>query len=396
MLVRVRRGDNLWYYSQLFRLPLQLVIDSNGGVNPNALQVGALARIPGYTIQSYTIQSGDTFWTLSREFGLPIDSIFLLNQQTNPTTLQVGTNLHLPRRVPAKIADITDDYRFSKMTADLDQLSEIYPFIRRRVIGRSVMGKPIEEIKVGNGPKRVHLNGSFHAHEWITTPVLVDFLNEYLLAMTNQQTIREIPVLPFYNEVELSIVAMVNPDGVDLVIDGLPDEEPYRSVVLEINNGSTDFSGWRANIKGVDLNNQYPANWEEEAATKPAQPAPRDFPGYAPLTEPESIAIAELTIDSDFSRVLAFHTQGEVIFWGFQRFEPPESEVIVEEFARVSGFRPIQYVDSYAGYKDWFIEQWRRPGYTVELGLGENPLPFSDYPKLYEDAQAIILASLYM
>lgn len=70
--------------------------------------------------------------------------------------------------------------------------------------------------------------------------------------------------------------------------------------------------------------------------------------------------------------------------------------MIVEEFARVSGFRPIQYVDSYAGYKDWFIEQWRRPGYTVELGLGENPLPFSDYPKLYEDAQAIILASLYM
>ncbi|PAM96795.1 peptidase M14, partial [Flavobacterium sp. IR1] len=186
-------------------------------------------------------------------------------------------------------------------------------------------GKPIEEIKVGIGPKRVHLNGSFHAHEWITTPVLVDFLNEYLLAMTNQQTIREIPVLPFYNEVELSIVAMVNPDGVDLVIDGLPDEEPYRSDVLEINNGSTDFSGWRANIQGVDLNNQYPANWEEEAATKPAQPAPRDFPGYAPLTEPESIAIAELTIESDFSRVLDFYTQGEVIFWGFQGFEPPES-----------------------------------------------------------------------
>jgi g-D-glutamyl-meso-diaminopimelate peptidase len=396
MEVRVRQGDNVWYYSQLFQIPLQLLLDSNRDSNPTALMVGTVISIPGYVLNRYTVQVGDTFWNISRGFAIPIDQIFLVNQQVNPNFLQVGQLLFIPSRITNKLFVQMGGYDSTLLTTDLDQLTEAYPFIRRRVIGTSVMGKPIEEIRMGNGSKRVHFNSSFHAHEWITTPVLVEFINDYALALTNQTPIRGLPMLPYYNDVELSIVPMVNPDGVDLVINGLPTSEPYRSEVLEINDGSTDFSGWRANIRGVDLNNQYPAKWEEEASLKPSQPSPRDYPGRAPLTEPEAIAIARLTIDSDFSRVLAFHTQGQVIFWGFEGLEPPESEVIVNEFARVSGFRPIQYTDSYAGYKDWFIQQWRRPGFTVELGLGTNPLPFSDYPQIYEDAVGILLASMYM
>src|SRR5690606_3333435 len=161
-----------------------------------------------------------------------------------------------------------------------------------------------------------------------------------------------------YSRVALSIVPMVNPDGVNLVLNGPPAEEPWRSRVVEINNGSRDFSGWKANIRGVDLNNQYPARWEIEQARKPKQPEPRDFPGERPLSEPEAIALAELTRRKDFDRVLAFHTQGEVIYWGFENLEPPEAETIVNEFARVSGYVPIRTVDSYAGYKDWFIQEW--------------------------------------
>src|SRR5690606_173378 len=151
---------------------------------------------------------------------------------------------------------------------------------------------------------------------------------------------------------------------------GLPAEEPYRSSVLQINQGNTDFSGWKANIRGVDLNNQFPALWELEAERRIKEPAPRDFPGPAPLTEPEAIAMAELTRESNFQRVLAFHTQGRVIYWGFENLEPPESEQLALEFARVSGYAPIRTVDSYAGYKDWFIQDWRRPGFTIELGQG--------------------------
>lgn len=99
-------------------------------------------------------------------------------------------------------------------------------------------------------------------------------------------------------------------------------------MVLAINDGSTDFSGWKANIRGVDLNNQFPARWEIEAARKRQRPAPRDYPGPAPLTEPESQAMARLTRESNFDRVLAYHTQGEVIYWGFENLQPPEAEIL--------------------------------------------------------------------
>ena len=258
------------------------------------------------------------------------------------------------------------------------------------------MGKRIDEIRIGRGTKRVHFNGSFHAHEWITTPILVRTINEYLLALTNNSRIRGRLMLPFYNSVLLSVVPNVNPDGVDLVINGAPQSEPYRSSVLAINRGSRDFSGWKANIRGVDLNNQYPAMWERQAAVNPKNPAPRDFPGYAPLTEPEAIALANLTRTGNFNRVLAYHTQGKVIFWGFEGLEPAAAQALVNEYSRVSGYAPIRYVQSWAGYKDWFIQEFGRPGFTVELGRGINPLPLTQFSQIYEESLGIFLVNFYL
>ncbi|MEH7092899.1 LysM domain-containing protein, partial [Priestia megaterium] len=34
MKVKVRSGDSLWYYSQLFMMPVNLIADANPGINP--------------------------------------------------------------------------------------------------------------------------------------------------------------------------------------------------------------------------------------------------------------------------------------------------------------------------------------------------------------------------
>jgi g-D-glutamyl-meso-diaminopimelate peptidase len=398
MLVRVtvRPGDTLWYYSQLFRVPLTLVLDSNPDVDPARLSIGQRVEIPGFVLSTYTIQAGDTLWQLAVRQGINIDALFLVNPGIDPLRLQVGQRINWPIRVTWFVVEGQRPYDYAALVSDISRLVEIYPFLRQRAIGDSVMEKAIPELTVGRGGKRVHVNGSFHANEWITTPILMRFLNHYLLSLTNMTPIRGRMTMPFYEQAFLSMVPMVNPDGVDLVINGLPSEEPYRSQVLEINQGSTNFSGWKANIRGVDLNDQFPALWEIEAERRPSQPSPRDYPGPRPLSEPESQAMANLTRQSDFDRVLAFHTQGEVIYWGFLGLEPPESERLVNEFARVSGYRPIRYVDSYAGYKDWFIYEWQRPGFTMELGRGVNPLPLTQFNEIYEEALGILLASLYM
>jgi g-D-glutamyl-meso-diaminopimelate peptidase len=395
MRVRVRSGDSLWYYSQLFRIPLNLLTDSNPELNPAKLQVGEQIQIPGFIARPYTIKRSDTFWKLSSTGNVSVDALLLLNQHVNPNQLKIGETIQLPVRVTSPVVNGKRNYDYQALQADLNQLKEIYPFILINSIGKSVLGLPILQIRLGNGQKKVQMNASFHANEWITTAILMSYLNTYLLSLTNSTSIRGIPALPLYHRVDLTIIPMVNPDGVNLVLNGPPAQ--IRERVMEINNGSSDFSGWKANIRGVDLNNQYPAKWEFEKERKePKAPAARDYPGDSPHTEPEAIAMANLARNIPFDRMLAFHTQGKEFYWGYEDLEPPESKRIADEFARVSGYKSVRYIDSHAGYRDWFIQEFRRPGFTIELGEGVNPLPISQFDEIYEDVLGIFLAALYM
>lgn len=396
MDVFVRPGDSIWYYSQVYNIPLQLIVDSNSTVNMQMLMPQQQVKIPGYITNQYTVLRGDTIWAIAQRINMSPDSIFLLNPTLNPRQLRIGQVIVIPVRVTWRVVNGKQDYDYSTMISDIRTLQMIYPFLINRYIGNSVLGKEMPGLFIGSGQKRVHFNASFHANEWITTPVVMTFLNDYLLSLTNNSSIRGLYTLFLYVESRLTIVPMVNPDGVDLVLNGPPANETIRSNLIEWNNGSTDFSGWKANINGVDLNDQFPAEWELERERNPKMPGPRDYGGESPLSQPESIAMAELTREMDFARVLAFHTQGEVIFWGFLELEPPGSEQLVNEFARVSGYEPVQTIDSYAGYKDWFIQDWYRPGFTVELGLGTNPLPINQFDEIYEEALGIFLAALYL
>lgn len=396
MDIYVRRGDSFWSFSEIFKIPLKLIVDSNPDLNSSALAIGQKVRIPGFAGVDYRIRSGDTLWKIAQSRNLPVDALLLANRNSNANNLFIGQMIKVPLRITWRIVQGKKNYDYEALINDLNRLQNVYPFIKAPAVGKSVLGKRITETLIGSGPKRVHYNGSFHGNEWITTPMLMTFLNDYLLALTNKSAIRGLSMLTLYSQTTLSIVPMVNPDGVDLVLNGPPDVEPWKSRVVELNKGSTNFNGWKANIRGVDLNDQFPARWELEKARNPGEPGPRDYVGERPLSEPEAIGMAELTRRRDFSRVLAFHTQGEEIYWGFENLEPPESETIVNEFARVSGYRPVKTIESYAGYKDWFIQDWRRPGFTVELGFGINPLPLSKFDEIYEEALGIFLAGLYL
>lgn len=396
MEITVRSGDSFWYYSQLFDVPLILIEQSNPQVISTQLSIGQTIHIPGYRKTSYTVQRGDTFSQIAIKYNIPLDMMYLVNPSVDPLTLQIGQSIFIAERITQLVLTDFDNYTYEKMIADIELLQQNYPFIFSNVIGASVMGKDLIELQIGTGMKPVHVNGSFHANEWITTPIIMRFLNEYVLALTNKIPIRGMMMLPLYTDTLLSLVPMVNPDGVNLVIQGVRAANNFADEVLAMNQQNEDFSNWKANIRGVDLNNQYPAEWEIEAERKPNEPQPRDYPGPYPLSEPEAMAMANLTSQRQFARVNAFHTQGEEIYWGFEGFEPPYSEVIANEYARVSGYRPIRYVDSYAGYKDWFIQEFRRPGFTIELGRGVNPLPFEQFQTIYAQSLGIMLANLYM
>lgn len=105
------------------------------------------------------------------------------------------------------------------------------------------------------------------------------------------------------------------------------------------------------------------------------------------------MAIYNFTLSHDFRLVLSYHTQGQEIYWQFQDFTPPNSLAIGEQFADASGYTLSEtpYNSSFAGYKDWFIQTYNRPGYTIEAGIGENPLPISQFDEIYQDNLGILV-----
>lgn len=393
MKVHVRKGDTLGYLSKLFGVPLELMIDSNINVNPNMLTTGEKIVIPGFSTFPLKMKKGDSLWSIAAQQKIKLDAISILNPGFITTNLHPGETLILPKRIDMPSIQTNKPFDYGKLNEVLSQLLKIYPFIKVNSIGMSVLGKSILEIRVGKGKKKVHINGSFHANEWITSLILMKLLNSYLLLLTKDTSLRDISPLTWYHNVELSLVPMVNPDGVDLVLNGPPLD--VRENVMKINEGNEEFVHWKANIRGVDLNKQFPANWEIDKKRKaPKNPSPRDYPGEAPLTEPESIAMAELAKKSSFDYCLALHTQGEEFYWGYEGHEPEESAELAKEFEMKSGYKAVRYVDSHGGYKDWFLQEFKRPAFTIELGKGINPLPLSQFDSIFKRVEGIFFTVL--
>lgn len=298
-----------------------------------------------------------------------------------------------------------EGYTYKKLQDKIQQLKIAYPFLEIGNIGYSVLGRSIPYIRIGIGKNEVFYNASFHANEWITTPVLMKFVEEYAIQYLINGKLNEFSARELYNSVSLYIVPMVNPDGVDLVTGGLqPVDNSYKNAekIAEKFPNIPFPSGWKANIEGVDLNLQFPAGWKQAKEIKYEQgfnkPAPRDYVGDGPLVAPESLAVYNFTLEHNFRLVIAYHTQGKEIYWNFQNYNPPMGEIIGQEFSRVSGYElaEVPYNSSFAGYKDWFIQDYNRPGYTIEAGIGENPLPIQQFEEIYEDNFGILVLGMVL
>lgn len=303
------------------------------------------------------------------------------------------------------IVNINSKYTYQNLQNDINNLKMLYPFLEIGNIGKSVLNKQIPYIRIGYGPKEIFYNGSFHANEWITTPVLMKFIEDYAHAVLEDGNLLNYNASQIFEQVSLYIVPMVNPDGVDLVTGSLKNVDIAYQKAQEIANNFSDIpfpSGWKANIEGVDLNLQFPVGWEQAKEIKYSQgfnkPAPRDYVGDGPLVAPEALAVYNFTLEHNFRLVIAYHTQGREIYWDFQNINPPMGEIIGQEFSRVSGYAlaEVPYNSSFAGYKDWFIQDYNRPGYTIEAGIGENPLPIEQFEQIYKDNFGILVLGLLL
>lgn len=350
--------------------------------------------LTGYTTR--IIQSGDTFSNLARQYNTTVKAITVANPDLTPTNLIIGTPVHIPLDFNVVPTDIS--FTSNLLILCIEGLKARYPFIDISTIGSSILGIPLYTLSIGRGQNKVMYNASHHANEWITTPVLMKFIEQYAAIYTGL----DLPMLSgvaaqMYEKSTIYFVPMVNPDGVDLVTGAIAPGSAVYENARAMNYLRLPFpSGWKANIRGVDINVNYPAGWEIAREIKFSQgytmPGPRDYVGEYPLSEPESQAMAAFTRANDFSLTLSYHTQGEIIYWRYLDYLPPKSYEIVQLLSRVSGYvyEDTPYASGHAGFKDWFIQEYNRPGYTIECGLGVNPLPISQFDRIYRDNIGIL------
>ena len=276
----------------------------------------------------------------------------------------------------------------------LQQISEKYPFAKLEEVGVTDFQRPIWMLTIGTGKRHVLFTAAHHANEWITALILLKYAEDLSEAIQNAGILYGQRAKEMAEAVTIHLIPLVNPDGVDLVTGGIDEDSGQyeEAKSLAENYPAIPFpQGWKANLTGTDLNLNYPAKWLQAREIKFSEgftrPGPRDYVGRAPLNQMETMALAELTRKLDPDLVLAYHSQGKEIYWSFGDYEVPGAEELGKVMARVSGYTLAEpaYASSFAGYKDWFIQTFRRPGYTVEVGLGENPLPLSQFPEIYRD-----------
>ena len=277
----------------------------------------------------------------------------------------------------------------------IQQILAAYPFCRSEVLTSTAFQRPIRTLVIGNGPRKVIFSASHHANEWITSLVLLKFAEDLALGIQNGEEL----ALQISNSATIYMVPMVDPDGVDLVAGAIgPGDIQYDLAQrLAQDYPTIPFpDGWKANLLGVDLNLNYPAGWMRAREIKFSQgfvsPGPRDYVGRSPLNQFETQALAGYTEYIDPALVLALHAQGEEIYWTFNDIFVPGAEELGRKMAQASGYTlatpPVN--SSFAGYKDWFIQEFGRPGYTIEVGRGENPLPLSQFDAIYRATAPIL------
>lgn len=357
--------------------------------------------LAGYTV--HVARAGDTFFSLAARYGTSAAAIAAANPSVQAEAVPVGAQLVVPlgfALVPFEVS-----YTYALVSLLLDGLAARYPFLARQTIGSSVLGREIMAVRIGEGAREVCYNAAHHGNEWITAPVLLRYLEEYAAAYAAGGQVGGWDARTLYARASLFLVPLVNPDGVDLVTGGIRPEDAAYEQARALSTFYPDIpfpSGWKANIAGTDLNLGYPAGWEQARAIKYGQgytrPGPRDYVGSAPLAEPENRAMAAFTQAHDFLLTLSYHTQGGVIYWKYLDEEPPGGRRIAEAFAGASGYlvEDTPYSSGFAGYKDWFILAYNRPGCTIEAGRGQNPLPLAQLPQIYRENVGILTLGMVL
>jgi len=284
------------------------------------------------------------------------------------------------------------DYKL--LTDTVEMLSKKYG-TEYLSIGKSYLCRDIHAVSIGSGKKIFLYVGAHHACEYITASLLLLFLCELCELADKDAYVYGRSISDILKMRRLIIIPMINPDGAELAINGIRSAAPISEMLLK-HQSDGDFSHWKANCRGVDLNHNYDDGFseykhfeKENGITRGAQM----YSGEFPESEPESAALASLVRSFLPCAALSLHTQGEEIFYGAnEHYEDPKIKNIAYRLSALCSYRPCRTTGSasYGGFTDWMVRQMGIPCFTLECGKGCNPLPDNDLRYIYATLRKLL------
>lgn len=297
----------------------------------------------------------------------------------------------------------TELYTYEDLQEDIALLSEWYPdLLSCDSLTETFDGRELYHLVIGDphAEKKIFFNGGIHAREYITSPLVMKQAAAYLEHIAAGDSYREISYQHFWEDVQIHVVPMVNPDGIAISqkgLEGIQTEKAREQVenIARLDGQSPEGSyltGWKANANGVDLNRNFDALWEEYQ--DPAgHPSADHYKGESPGCETESSALIELTEAEDFDRTVSYHTQGNVIYWYFAQEGQLYTDTLefAQRISRLTGYPTdgnYQSLDP-AGYKDWAISSQGIPSLTIEVGRGTSPVPLEQFAAIWRENEYV-------
>lgn len=297
-----------------------------------------------------------------------------------------------------ELFDETRPMDYDELCTATSRLKRRYKSVQCFSIGRSVLGRGITAYIIGTGNPPILYVGAHHALEYLASMALVKFAGELCEHLESGERLCGRSVTGILSRQCLYIVPMLNPDGVELHLRGSSTAGALRERLNSLSGG--DFSSWQANARGVDLNHNYNAGFnlqrQLELDCGITGPGPTRFGGYRPESEPETHALCNLCRRMLFRRAYAFHSQGEEIYWEYGDRTPKNAYTLAQTLAESCGYKTAtpEGIAAYGGFKDWYISVFSRPGFTVEIGSGKNPLPPSDLGPVYDKLRNLLITGL--
>ncbi len=300
--------------------------------------------------------------------------------------------------VPQHCVNPYQAYSHETMVKDAASLAKMYPeIIKIGSIGSSVEGRDLVLIEFGKGDKKIFVCGAHHSREYITTTYLMYAIDRFAYMYKTGIDETGYNVKEILDNVTYCIVPMVNPDGVNLVQNGLAAvKNPDNVASMYISEGKENgYRAWKANINGVDVNWNYDKDWSIDR-NKYQTPASTGHNGTYPASEPETRAVSAYVDSYPFEAFLSMHSQGELLYWAEDVTNPTNLGALVKKNTGFSLTREDTEgkLSGVGGsFFDYVYRKYGKATMTVELCkyIGPRPYPDKDFDKVWAPAKNVML-----